>query len=322
MPHDLETRLYSRREILALGAALGAAGVLPACAQTPAAKPSLLTRPIPRTGERLGVVGMGTQFVLDIGDDPIKRKERIGVIRTLLEGGGRVIDTAPSYKNAESTLGDLLTEMNARDKVFLSTKFRAKGRDGATREMKESLRQLRTGKVDLMLRHNIGFVERREASDHLALAREWKQAGLCRYLGVTHSADQPKANPRLIEMLQQEKLDFIQVNYSLAERSVEDKLLAVARETGTAVMCNLPFGRGQLFRAVKGKPLPEWAKEFDAQSWAQFFLKYMLGHEAVNVVIPGTDRVEYMVDNLNAGRTRLPDAAMRKKMAAHIDSLG
>ncbi len=130
MPHDLETRLYSRREILALGAALGAAGVLPACAQTPAAKPSLLTRPIPRTGERLGVVGMGTQFVLDIGDDPIKRKERIGVIRTLLEGGGRVIDTAPSYKNAKSTLGDLLNEMNARHKVFFSTKFAPRGATG------------------------------------------------------------------------------------------------------------------------------------------------------------------------------------------------
>jgi aryl-alcohol dehydrogenase-like predicted oxidoreductase len=172
-----------------------------------------------------------------------------------------------------------------------------------------------------MLRHNIGFVPREEADTHLALAREWKAQGICRYIGVTHSQDQAKANPRLIEILQKEKLDFIQVNYSLAERSVEEKLLAVAADTGTAVMCNLPFARGRLFKAVSGKPVPEWAREFDATTWGQFFLKYMLAHEAVNVVIPGTDRVEYMTDNLEGGRTRLPNAAQRKRMVEFIEPL-
>lgn len=322
MTHDSrsETRVYTRRDVLALGAALGAAIALPASAQT-AARP-VLTRKIPRTGERLPVIGMGTQFVLDIGNDPEKRAGRIAVIRTLIEGGGRVIDTAPSYGPAEATLGELLAEIKARDQVFISTKFRARGREGAVAEMQESLRRLRTNRVELMLRHNIGFVPREEADTHLALAREWKAQGICRYIGVTHSQDQEKANPRLIEMLQQEKLDFIQVSYSLAERSVEDKLLPVAADTGTAVMCNLPFARGQLFQAVRGKPVPEWAREFDAPTWGQFFLKYMLASEAVNLVIPGTDRVEYMKDNLDAGRTRLPNAAMRRKMAEYIDSLG
>jgi aryl-alcohol dehydrogenase-like predicted oxidoreductase len=313
-------RLISRRDVLAMGAALGAAAVLPAYAQTAAAKP-LLARKIPRTGEMLPVIGMGTQFVLDIGDDAAKRAERIAVIRTLIEGGGRLIDTAPSYGPAESTLGDLLAEMKARDKVFISTKFSNRGRDGANAEMKESQRRMQTEKIELMLRHNVGFVDRSEAADHLAVMREWKQAGICRYLGVTHSQNQAKANERLIEMLQKEKLDFIQINYSLAERSVEDKLLAVARDTGTAVMCNLPFARNRLFQAVKGRSVPEWAKEFDAATWGQFFLKYLLASEAVNIVIPGTDRAQYMLDNLDAGRGRLPDAAMRKKMVEFIEPL-
>lgn len=333
MPHDRRTgaRLYTRRDLLSMGAALGAATLLPACAGTastgsnggnsaPAARP-LLTRAIPRTGEKLGVVGMGTQFVLDIGDDAAKRAERIAIIRMLLDSGGRMIDTAPSYGPAEATLGSLMAEMKVRDRVFLATKFRAPGRDGAIAEMKESLRRLRTDKLDLMLRHNIGFVPRKDADAHFALMREWKAQGICRYIGVTHSQDQAKANPRLIEILQKEKLDFIQVNFSLAERSVEDKLLAVAKDTGTAVMCNLPFARNALFRAVKGRQVPEWAKEFDAPTWGQFFLKYMLAREEVNVVIPGTDRLEYMVDNLDAGRTRLPNAAQRKRMVEFIQPL-
>lgn len=313
--------LRTRRRVLAAGAALGAACALPAWTRAQAARP-VLARRIPRTGEALGVIGMGTQFVLDIGDDAARRAERIGVIRALIEGGGRLIDTAPSYVNAESTLGALLAEMKARERVFIATKFSDPGRDGATAEMKESLRRLRTGRVELMLRHNIGFVDRKEAADHFAAMREWKQVGFCRYVGATHSARQAQANPRLIEILQQEKLDFIQVNYSLAERSVEDRLLGVARDTGTAVVCNLPFARNRLFQAVKGRPLPDWAREFDAASWGQFFLKYLIAREEVNAVIPGTDLVKYMLDNLEAGRGRLPDAAMRRRMAEFIDSLG
>lgn len=312
------TPVYSRRRVLAIGAALGAAAFgVPALAQ---ARP-VLARRIPRSGEPLAVVGLGTAIIFDIGSDAAQRAERGKVIAALLESGARMIDTAPSYGTAETVVGDLLANMKVRDKVFLATKFRARGRDGAATEMQESLRRLRTDKVDLMQRHNIGFVDRAEAADHLALAREWKSRGICRYVGVTHSQDQDSANDRLVEMMRQDKLDFIQVNYSMAERSVERRLLAAARETGTAVLVNLPFARGRLFRAVRGRPVPDWAKEFDATSWGQFFLKYLIASEAVNCVLPGTDKPEYMVDNLDAGRGRLPDAAMRKKMAAFIDSL-
>lgn len=323
MPHDRKEypRSLSRRDVLTLGAAFGAVALWPAHAQTVATKQPLLARKIPRTGEVMPVIGLGTQFVLDIGNDPEKRASRISVIRALLDGGGRTIDTAPSYGPAESTLGDLLAEMKVRDRVFISTKFSNRGRDGANAELKESQRRIRTDKIELMLRHNIGFVDRADAADHIAAMREWKQAGICRYVGVTHSQNQEKANERLIEMLQKEKLDFIQINFSLAERSVEDKLLAVARDTGTAVMCNLPYARNRLFIAVKGQQLPEWAKEFDATTWGQFFLKYLLAREEVNLVIPGTDRVDHMLDNLAAGHGRLPDAGMRKRMVEFITPL-
>jgi aryl-alcohol dehydrogenase-like predicted oxidoreductase len=317
------SRLFTRREMLAMTAGLGAAalGITPAGTATAAAWP-LLTRPIPRTGEQLAVVGLGTAIIFDIEGDAPRIAERRAVIETLLAGGARLIDTAPSYGAAESVVGDLLSEMKARDKVFLATKVRVAGRERAVAEMEQSLRRLRTGKIDLMQIHNVGFVGREETASQLALLRDWKERGVFRYLGVTHSQNQPRANDRLIEILRTEKLDFIQVNYSMAERSVEERLLAVAADTGTAVLVNLPFARARLFRAVRGRPVPAWAAEFDASTWGQFFLKYILAAEAVNAVIPGTDRPQYMVDNLNAGRGRLPDAAMRRRMVAHIDSLG
>ncbi len=313
-------RLFTRREVLALGAGLGAAalGIAPArAADTP-----VLTRPIPRTVERLPVVGLGTSIVFDIGNDVPKRAERRAVIQILLEGGARVIDTAPSYGTAESVVGDLLAEMKVRDKVFVATKVRAASRDRAVTEMQQSQRRLRTDKIDLMQIHNVGFVDRNETAAQLALLREWKDRGVFRYIGVTHSQDQERANDRLMELMRSEKLDFMQINYSMAERSVEQRLLAVAAETGTAVLVNLPFARGRLFRAVRGKPVPGWAADFNAPTWAQFFLKYILASESVNAVIPGTDKPEYMVDNLNAGRGRLPGAAMRRKMVEFIEALG
>lgn len=317
------SRLSSRREFLALSAGLGAAvlGIASSRAQTPAAKP-VLVRKIPRTGEPLPVIGLGTAIVFDIGDDAARRAERTLVIKTLIDGGARLIDTAPSYGTAESVVGDLLAEMKARARTLVATKVRVAGRDRAIAEMQQSQRRLRTEKIDLMQIHNVGFADRGMVGAQLALLREWKDRGIFRYIGVTHSQDQAGANDRLIEIMQREKLDFIQVNYSMAERSAEQKLLAVAGDTGTAVLVNLPFARGRLFRAVSGRPVPEWAKAFDAPTWGQFFLKYILAREEVNCVLPGTDKPEYMVDNLAAGRTRLPDAAMRRKMIEFIDSLG
>ena len=312
-------RLYTRRQVLAAGAGLGVAalGLTPALAQS---KP-MLARKIPRTGEPLAVVGLGTAIVFDIGGDAEKRAERSKVLQVFFNGGGRLIDTAPSYGSAESVLGDLLAELKARDRAFIATKVRVAGRERSIAEQQQSQKRLRTDKIELIQIHNVGFADRGEVASQFALLREWKARGTYRYIGATHSQDQASANDRLIELMRQEKPDFMQVNYSMAERSVEQRLLAAAQETGTAVLVNLPFARARLFRAVRGKPVPEWAKEFDTATWGQFFLKYILASEAVNCVLPGTDKPEYMLDNLDAGRGRLPDAAMRKKMVALIDSL-
>jgi len=313
-------RLYTRREMLALGAGL-VAGTLPGISIAQTGTQPLLSRPIPKSKELLPVIGLGTAIIFDIDSDAEKRAERTKVIQTLLDGGARMIDTAPSYGTAEPVVGDLLAAMKARDKVFLATKVRSNSNEAFVAQMKNSQRRLHSEKIDLMQMHNVGFLDRNQVASQLAIVREWKQQGHFRYIGVTHSQRQEDANARLIEMMQQDKLDFIQVNYSMAERSVEERLLAAAADTGTALLCNLPFGRGQLFRAARGKPVPDWAAEFDATTWGQFFLKYLLSHAAVNAVIPGTDKVEYMVDNLNAARGRLPDAAMRKKMVAFVDAL-
>ncbi|MBI3373062.1 MAG: aldo/keto reductase [Betaproteobacteria bacterium] len=320
MTHPLlsDHRSFSRREMLAMSAALGAVQAFEVSPAFAAATP-VLSRPIPRTGERLPVIGVGTAIVFDIGGDAAKRAERRAVIQTMLEGGAKLIDTAPSYGTAEAVVGDLLADTKTRDKVFLATKVRPAGRDATIAEMQQSLRRLRTDKVDLIQLHNVG-TGASDTAAQIALLREWKDQGVFRYVGITHSV--ANTNERMIETMQREKVDFVQINYSMAERSVEQRLLAGAAQTGTAVLVNLPFGRGKLFSAVRGRQLPAWAAEFDATSWAQFFLKYILAQDAVTAVIPGTDKPEYMLDNLNAGRGRLPDAAMRRKMVEFFDSLG
>jgi len=315
-------KLYTRRAMLAMSAGMVAAAALPDISWAQAGAGPLLSRKIPKSGESLPVIGIGTAIVFDIDDDATQRAERAKVIRTLLGGGAKLIDTAPSYGSAEAVVGDLLADLKVRDQVFLATKVRANDHDAVIAQMKRSQQRLHTPKFDLMQLHNVGFQDRSRVASQLAIVREWKQQGHFRYIGVTHSQRQEDANDRLIEIMQQDKIDFIQVNYSMAERSVEDRLLKVAADTGTALLCNLPFGRASLFRAVRGKPVPDWAKEFDATTWGQFFLKYLLAEKAVNAVIPGTDKVEYMIDNLNAGRGRLPDDSMRRRMRAHIDALG
>lgn len=317
MSDETGSRLFTRREILAAAAGLAAGSALGMAQAQSTAKP-VLTRPIPRSGEMLPVIGLGTAIVFDIADDAAKRAERARVLQTLLNGGARLIDTAPSYGTAESVVGDLIAAMQARNRTFLATKVRANSNDALAGQMRESQRRLHSERIDLMQMHNVGFLERSMVASQLALLRDWKARGIFRYIGVTHSQNQEHANDRLIEIMRQEKIDFIQVNYSMAERSVEGRLLAAAADTGTAVLCNLPFGRGALFRAVRGRPVPEWAQEFDATTWGQFFLKYLLASEAVNAVIPGTDRPEYMADNLDAGRGRLPNAATRRKMVEFI----
>ena len=307
---------YSRRDILAIGGGIAAAAVLRRAGAASAGP--VLRRPIPRSGEELPVVGLGTAIVFDVGNDEERRTAQRAVIAALVEGGARVVDTAPSYGTAEEVVGELVAALGVRERLFLATKVRVAPREAATAEMQGSLRRLKTERVDLMQIHNASG-DLAAMAEQLALLREWKARGVFRYVGVTHS--QQSANERLVALVEREKLDFVQLNYSLGERDAEARLLPAAAAAGTAVLVNLPFGRGRLFRAVRGRALPEWAAEFEAGSWAQFFLKYLLSNAAVTCVIPGMDKAEYVADNLGAARGRLPDAAQRRKMAEFWDSL-
>ena len=306
----------SRRRVLAAGAGAALAGVLarfPRAAR--AADEPLRTRPIPHGGERLPVVGIGTALIFDFQDDPVKYAERRQVIQTFIAGGGKLIDTAHAYGRAEDRLGDLIADLGVRDKLFLATKYSYNAdRATATASLQASLRRLKTNRVDLMQAWNVG-----DANYDFGLLRDWKQQGLCRYTGMTTSSSRQYA--AIAQVLVREKPDFFQVNYSLGDREAEDRLLPAALDTGAAVLINLPFGRNSLFRKAGGRPLPDFAAEFGARTWAQFFLKFILSHPAVTAVIPGTDKPEYMLDNLQAGRGPLPDAAMRKRMVQYWDSL-
>lgn len=306
----------SRRRVLAAGAGAALAGVLarfPRAAR--AADEPLRTRPIPHGGERLPVVGIGTAVIFDFQNDPVKYAERRQVIQTFIAGGGKLIDTAHAYGRAEDRLGDLVAELGVRDKLFLATKYSYNAdRAAATASLQASLRRLKTNRVDLMQAWNVG-----DANYDFGLLRDWKQQGLCRYTGMTTSSARQYA--AIGQVLVREKPDFFQVNYSLGDREAEDRLLPAARDAGAAVLINLPFGRNSLFRKAGGRPLPDFASDFGAGTWAQFFLKFILSHPAVTAVIPGTDKPEYMLDNLQAGRGPLPDAAMRKRMVQYWDSL-
>ena len=306
--------LPSRRRLLALSAGFGATAWLTALGEEKPGTSGMITRPIPKSGEVLPVIGLGTYDVFNVGDDPKRRKACAEVLKTLVAGGGKVVDTAPSYATSERVVGDLLAATGLQNRVFLATKLEDYNRQTAAAQLQLSLRRLRTHRVDLMQLHNLA-----DPHQDLSILREWKAQGLCRYTGVTTSYTPDFAAVETV--LRREKPDFVQVNYSLMDRAAEQRVIPAAAEIGAAVLVDLPFSRYELFRAVKGRQLPDWAADFDAMSWAQFFLKYLLGNEAVTAVIPGTRNPEHMADNLAAGRGRLPDAAQRRKMVAFAETL-
>ena len=304
----------SRRLLLTLGAGLAASAWLPACGKAQTGTSALIARPIPHSGENLPVIGLGTSQVFEVGDDPARRQACAEVVKTLVAGGGKLIDTAPSCGTAESVVGDLLAATELRGRVFLATKLEDYDRGTGAAQLHASLQRLRTDRVDLMQLHNVG-----DPHQDLAMLREWKSQGFCRYIGITTSFggdfDAVEA------VVRRQKPDFLQVNYSLADRAAEKRVIPAAAEVGAAVLTDLPFARNRLFGAVRGQKLPEWASDFDATSWAQFFLKYLLGNAAVTAVIPGTSNAEHMADNLGAGRGRLPGAAQRARMVAFFEAL-
>jgi len=300
----------TRREFLAQGAGLGIAGCLPAWARAQSGQAALVQKAIPGTGERLPAVGLGTAAVFDVGSDPARRATLAQVVHNLVSGGGTLIDTASTYGSSESVVGDLVAQAGLRRQVFIATKLEAP--DGA--ELRRSLQNLHSDKVDLLQLHNV-----RDPRQSLGQFRQWKAEGVCRYVGITSTFHRDYEAVEAV--LRREKPDFLQIDYSLDNRAAEQRLLPLAAELNCATLTALPFGRGRLFRAVRGKALPEWAKEFDAASWAQFFLKFLLGNAAVTAVIPGTADAAHMTDNLGAMRGRLPDAAQRSRMIELMQSL-
>ena len=306
----------SRRSILAASGAALTASALPfgACAQTATAG-AILKKKIPQANDSIPVVGIGTSQVFNYENDPVKHAERTEVIKLLVAGGGSLIDTAASYGAAEARVGDVVSETGLRDKVFIATKYSAGGaREQWLASIARSQERLKTKSFELLQAHNVN-----DPNYSLAFLKEQKAAGVCKYYGITSSSD--NAYAALEPVIVREKPEFFQINYSLADRGAEERLLPAAMDAGSAVLTNLPFGRASMFAKVNGKPLPDWAAEIDATSFAQIFLKFLISHPAVTAVIPGTDKPQYMLDNLGAGRGRMPDAAMRKRMAEWWDSL-
>lgn len=280
----------------------------------------LLRRPIPASGEMLPAVGLGTWQVFDVAGQARELAEARAALSRFVELGGSVVDSSPMYGSSESVLGDIAEGLGVHRRLFLATKVWTSGRDAGIRQMEQSMARMRVaprdlrGPLDLMQVHNLVDVR-----THLATLRAWKEAGRVRYVGVTHYNE--SAYAELERVLGAGGIDFLQINYSLAERSADRRLLGLAADLRVAVIINRPFAEGALFRRVAGKLLPGWAAEFGCASWGQFFLKWILSHPAATCAIPGTRSAKHVADNLGAAAGAMPDAATRRKMAAHIDSL-
>jgi len=292
----------TRREFAVLA---GVAAMAPrASAQTG----TLLQRVIPSSGEMLPAVGLGTAYVFNSNEEATRQKAA-AVIKALLAGGGKLIDTASTYGDAESVLGEVTASDELRARLFIATKLETPN----DAELKRSLARLKTDKLDLLQLHNV-----RDPQQSLAQFKEWKAQGITRYIGITSTFH--GAFPAVEAVLEREKPDFVQVDYSLDDREAERRILPLAAEAKAGVLTALPFGRNRLFRAVRGKELPDWAQTF-AGSWAQFFLKFLLSDPRITAVIPGTADAAHMTDNLGAMRGALPDPDVRKRMVEFIEAL-
>jgi len=305
----MKTTHWSRREILGAGLALTAA---PRIAFT-ADRENMRTKRIPRSGESLPVVGLGTYNVFDVASSPAEIDVRRKIVDLLTESGGSLLDTSPMYNRSEKVIGDIVNSGADRKQLFLATKVWTDGKDAGITQMQRSAELMQTNVIDLMQVHNL-----RDTALHMETIREWQESGQIRYSGLTHYT--AGAHAALAREMERFKPDFIQINYSMGERQAEEHLLPLAKDLGVAVLINRPFQTGTLFRAVSGMEIPDWAKEF-AASWGQFFLKFIISHPAVTCVIPATSKTKHMIDNLGAGTGILPDKAMRKRMSDFFASI-
>ncbi|MEW6689780.1 MAG: aldo/keto reductase [Pseudomonadota bacterium] len=274
----------------------------------------LMSRKIPSTGEELPAIGLGTWQVFDAGARAAALAPLREVLKAFAAAGAKLIDTSPMYGSAESVAGDLIAALGLRDKLFIATKVWTSGRENGVAQIETSFRRLRVETMDLMQVHNL-----MDIATHTKTLKEMKSKGRVRYVGITHYTS--SAYAEVEKWLKTGQYDFLQINYSLAERESENRLLGLCKERNIAVIANRPFAEGAMFQRVRGKPLPAWAAELGIASWAQFFLKWIVAHPAVTCAIPGTGKPEYMTDNLAAGYGAMPDEATRKRMAEYYDQL-
>jgi aryl-alcohol dehydrogenase-like predicted oxidoreductase len=302
----------TRREATKLLGAAAAGLVLPSRSSR-AQSSAMLARAIPSTGEKLPVIGLGTWSVFDVDLRPPIEKQLGDVLSLFVKLGGSVIDSSPMYGRAEQVIGTLASKLGIRDKLFLATKVWTRGKQAGIESMERSMSRLQTKRIDLMQVHNLVDIE-----PQLATMRDWKAQGRFRYIGVTHYNS--SAFAEVEKVLRAEKLDFLQINYSIMEREAESRILPLAQDRQIAVVINRPFGGGDLFSRVRSKPLPDWAKEFDCDSWAQFLLKWIIAHPAVTCAIPATNNPQHLEDDLKGGIGRLPDPKTRQRMVELVSS--
>ena len=295
-----------RRNVLTGGLTVVAAAAISGGASAASAATSLITRKIPSSGESIPVIGLGTSGPFEVGTSAAERAPLEEVLEGFFAGGGRLIDTSPMYSTAEGVLGDLLTPA-MHERVFLATKVWTRGEKSGIDQMTRSAQLTKHPRLDLIQVHNL-----QDLDTHLKTLRSWKEQGRVRHIGITHYT--VGSHAELARIIEREKLDFVQLNYSAGTRGAEQRLLPLAAERGVAVLVNRPFEDGALFETVRGKPVPAWAADFDAASWGQIFLKYVLAHPAVTCVIPATGKLRHLEDNLAGGRGRLPDAKARAQI--------
>ena len=294
-----------RRDVLIGGLTMAAAAVTSGGAGAAGTAP-LITRTIPSSGETIPVIGLGTSGPFEVGSSPAERAPLKEVLEAFFAAGARLIDTSPMYSTAEGVLGDLLTPA-MQERVFLATKVWTRGQREGVKQMTKSGELMNHPKLDLIQVHNL-----LDLDTQLKTLRAWKAEGRVRYIGITHYTVGSQSD--LAKVIEREKLDFVQLNYSAGTRNAEERLLPLAADKGVAVLVNRPFEDGGMFDSVRGKPVPPWAAEIDATSWGQIFLKYVLAHPAVTAAIPATGKVSHLQDNLAAGRGRLPDAKQRAQI--------
>ncbi len=303
----------SRRSFLKLCGSLSAAMVVPPVAVS--AKSGLaITRAIPKSGELLPVIGMGSWLTFDVGNDPPELGTRVRILQTFFDSGGAAIDSSPMYGSSERTIGYCLKRIDKKDGLFAATKVWIVGRRFGIAQMKRSESLWGTGGFGLMQIHNLVDWE-----THLETLKEWKAQGKIRYIGITTSHGRRHAE--LEKAIATEPFDFVQFTYNMRDREAERRLLPLAADRGIAVIINRPFRRGRLFDYVEDEPLPGWASEFDCENWAQYFLKFIVSHPAVTCAIPATSQVPHMQENMGAGFGRLPDARTRQRMIRHFEAL-